>query len=115
MLAVLNKILTDQVDLDTVMKDVEQIRAQQEFSGLLSPADEPSPDNACAGPLAGKRPLPPGMPPPPKDPFLLIVGGSATYTTYFPVNVIKINDDNLVVLDSADGHIAVSAKLASRD
>src|ERR1700733_7593142 len=115
MLAILNKILADQLDLDTVLKDVEQIRAQQEFSGFLSPADEASPDNACADPLSGKRPLPPGMPPPLKGGFLLIVGGSAAYATDFPVNVIKINADNLVVLDSVDGQIAVSAKRTSRD
>ena len=51
MLAVLNKILANLIDpqlvlqdLDLMAKSIENL-AREQMSGLLSPADEPTPDN----------------------------------------------------------------------
>jgi len=108
LLKILNKILRDQLDPEAVMdslkdiqKGLEKISGQQEISGLLSPADEPTPQNTC-------RQVPNGA-------MLVLLGNSASYGSHFPQTIIKIGDDRMLTLDKVEGKIAISVKLFSRD
>lgn len=108
LLKILNKILEDRIDPDAVMdklsdiqKGVKEIRKQEEVAGLLSPADEPTPENTC-------RQIPSGA-------MLVLLGNSASYGTHFPQTIIKIGDDRMLTLDKVGGQISISAKLFSRD
>lgn len=109
MLAILNKIQINQLDPDLVMKKldeiqagVEDIRKQEQFSSMLTPGNEPTPENSCTG-----RTLP--------DSVLLLAGNAANYITKMPNTIIQIREDKMLWIDRIDGKIAVSAKLFSSD
>lgn len=70
-------------------------------SGLLVPADEPTPPNPCG--------LIPG------DAMLVILGNSASWGTAFPQTIIKIGNDKMLTMDEIAGRIAISGKFFSRD
>jgi hypothetical protein len=108
-LAILNKILTNQLNLDVVMtklddiqNGVAQIRKQEEFEGLLTPANEPTPENVCSSFV-------------PDGAMLLLVGNSATFATKSSETVIQIGNENMLVMEKISGRIAISAKLFSSD
>jgi hypothetical protein len=78
---------------------------ETEFEGLLTPANEPTPDNICS--RGGLLPRQGSM--------LMIAGGSASFTTFFPQTVFKIGDDPIVTMNKIGDKIAISAKLFSED
>ena len=95
MAAILNKILANQLDPDAVMKmlestgkSVEEIHKQEEFSGLLTPGDEPTPPNAC-----DRAPKRPGA-------MLVILGNSAALDNESPSTIIRINGEPILVMGS---------------
>jgi len=107
--AILHKILKYQTDPSVVMKKlddirsgVDQIREQETFSGFLTPGNDPVPYNACGGNV-------------PSGATLVIVGNSASYSTWSPSTVIEINDDKMLVMEKIGGRVAISAKLFSSD
>lgn len=75
--------------------------SETEFSGLLSPGREPTPQNPC-GDI-------------PNDAMLILLGKSASYGTSFPQTIIKIGQDRMLTIDKINNRIAVNAKLFSRD
>jgi hypothetical protein len=107
-LTVVNKILADHLDADAVMKalnsiakSVEEVRKQDEFSGLLTPGNEPTPPNAC-------------------DRFsptdnLVILGTNAAIITKPITTVIAINQEPILVMEKTDGHLYINVKFFSRD
>ena len=74
---------------------------EAEFSGLLSPANEPTPPNQC-----GKIP---------DNAILLLLGNSASYTSRSSQTVIQLKGDNVLSVEKDNGNIAVNATVFSRD
>ena len=70
-------------------------------SGLLVPANEPTPINPC-----GEIPT---------DALLVLLGNSGSWGTRFPQTIIMINDEPMLTMDQIAGRIAVSGKFFSRD
>jgi hypothetical protein len=110
MLDILNKILSNQLDPNAVMKKIDEMEAsvkelheQQEFSGLLSPADDPTPDNACRNIRKSA------------DAMLILLGNSASLNPWFPHSVITAKGEDILTLNKKDNEIAVSVKIFGRD
>jgi hypothetical protein len=74
---------------------------ETEFSGLLSPGNEPTPPNPC-GNIPARA-------------MLILLGNSGSYGTSFPQTIIKIGQDRMLTIDKVNGRIAVNAKLFSKD
>lgn len=80
---------------------IHSYSSETEYSGLLIPADEPTPPNPCRNVPAGAT--------------LVLLGNSASYGTSFPQTIIQIRSDKMLVMDKIKGQIAVSALLYSED
>lgn len=109
LLVILNKILNEHLDLnaviaklDDIQSGVDQVRREGQTSGLLSPADEPTPENACSGFM-------------PAASTLVLLGNSASFATRSPSTVIEIGNERMLVMERIGGRIAISAKLFSSD
>lgn len=109
MIAILNKILANQLDPDAVMKllestskNVEEIREQGQLSGFLTPSDEPTPPNPCDGNS-------------PDGSMVLLLGNSASVETKPVSTIIRIGDDRMLIMEKIEGRIAISARLFSQD
>jgi hypothetical protein len=70
-------------------------------SGLLVPADEPTPPNPCGNI--------------PTDALLVLLGNSGSWGTRFPQTIIMINDEPMLTMDQIAGRIAISGKFFSKD
>ena len=109
MLAILNRILEDHLDpsavmtkLDDIRMGVEDMRQQGKTSGLLSPGNEPTPENPCGSIM-------------PAGGTLVLLGNSASFATTFPSTIIKIGNDETLGMEKIEGRIAISATLYSSD
>jgi hypothetical protein len=71
------------------------------ISGLLVPANEPTPANPC-GTI-------------PNNAMLVLLGNSASWSARFPQTIIKIGKDRMLTMDEIAGQIAISGKFYSRD
>jgi hypothetical protein len=74
---------------------------ETEFTGLLSPGNEPTPPNPC-------RDIPARA-------MLILLGNSGSYGTSFPQTIIKIGQDRMLTINKVNDRIAVNAKLFSKD
>ena len=109
---ILNRIKESQLSLDSVLKEIGEMEAnikdihdQQEMSGLLLPANDPSPDNVCDhGPFQ----IPSGM-------MFILLGNSASFTNRFPHSVIVVKGEPVLTLNQKGDQLAVSAKIFSAD
>ena len=106
----LNKIISNQLDPNLLMKKIDEMEAsvkkihdQQEFSGLLLPANDPTPDNPC------------GHGPPPNGAMLILLGNSASVNPWFPHTVISAKGEDILTMDKKNNQIAVSVKIFGKD
>jgi hypothetical protein len=107
---ILNRIKESQLSLDLVLKkidemqtSVKEIHEQQEFSGFLLPANDPTPKNACSD-----RPVYNGA-------MLMILGNSASLSPWFPHIVVRAKGENVLTLNRKNGEIAVGARIFGAD
>lgn len=75
--------------------------AETETSGVLRPANDPTPPNAC-----GEVP---------KEALLLVLGTSGAWSKEFPHTVLRVAGQDLLWIDRKKGGITVSAKIFSSD
>lgn len=112
LIEILNRIKESQLNLDLVLKkigemqeSVNEIHEQQELSGLLLPASEPTPDNVCShGPF-----------PIPGDALLILLGNSASFNSQFPHTIIRIKGEDVLTLSKKGGEIGVNVKIFGKD
>jgi hypothetical protein len=110
--ALLNKIISNQLDPNLLMKKIDEMEAsvkeiheQQEFSGLLLPANDPTPENACSDVPFPIR----------SDAMLIILGNSASFNSASPHTVLKVRGEDMIILTKKDNAIAVNVKIFGRD
>jgi hypothetical protein len=70
-------------------------------SGLLTPANDPTPQNPCGNI--------------PADAMLVLLGNSGSWGTRFPQTIIKIHDTPMLTMDEIAGQVAISGKFYSAD
>lgn len=107
---ILNRIKESQLDLDLVLRkivemeaSVKEIQNEQELSGLLVPANDPTPENAC-----GHAQLLNGA-------LLMILGNSASLNPWFPHVVIRAKGQDILTLNKKNNEIAVGVRIFGRD
>lgn len=74
---------------------------ETEYSGLLVPGAAATPVNPCKDI--------------PTDAMTILLGRSASYTSNFPHTVLRIKGQDVLIMDSEDGKIAISAMVFSSD
>jgi hypothetical protein len=108
--ALLNKIISSQLDPNLLMKKIDELEAsvkeihvQQEFSGSLLPANDPTPENACSS--IPQR----------EGTMLMILGNSASLNPWFPHTVIRAKGEDVLTLNKKDNAIAIGVKIFGGD
>lgn len=81
---------------DKVIKATPAVK-ETEFSGVLLPANDPSPPNRCT--------------PPPPEALSVFYGGSVAWSTHFPLTIVSITGKDLLSVRRDANGLSVWAKI----